>query len=239
MTRCSECFYQDLIHEYKDGECRYICGKSKIQFKERLEGTKGICRSFYSLSQHEADEEAKEQLKWDKKIATIWAISDYLEGVEESNRDNEIQEQHSEKECYEPREYVRFLLCIALAIIAYNWGMTGMRFYGMFLVALFLLVCGGIVSYSYDNILGMKLHGFSQHGTQTDEYEEIDFDHSGDPLLIKGLRKLYTIIKWILLFGLFILLLIGLIVPILYSTSIYTVIFTCLLSIYLATGEAD
>lgn len=239
MTRCSECFYQDLIHEYKDGEYRYICGKSKIQFKEHLEGTKGICRSFYSFNQYEADEAAKEQRKWDKRIATLWAISDYFEGVEESNKDNEIQEQHSGEECYEPREYVRFLLCIALAVIAYNWGITGMRFYGIFLVALFLLVCAGIVSYSYDNILGIKLHGFNLHGTQTNEYEEIDFDHSDDPLLIKGLRKLYSIIKWTLLLVVFIILLVVLIVPVLYSTSFFTVLFTCLFSIYLATEKAD
>ena len=114
-----------------------------------------------------------------------------------------------------------------------------MRFYGIFLVALFLLVCAGIVSYSYDNILGIKLHGFNLHGTQTNEYEEIDFDHSDDPLLIKGLRKLYSIIKWTLLLVVFIILLVVLIVPVLYSTSFFTVLFTCLFSIYLATEKAD
>ena len=67
-----------------------------------------------------------------------------------------------------------FLLCIGSIFIAYNWGLTAVKSYVVFLLALFFLISSGMVSVCSDSLLGLKLNLCSLKGTNDGKVSNCD-----------------------------------------------------------------
>ena len=157
---CQYCVHRDKIirygTDYNDNPI-YCCTVSGDKFTDGIHGPTYDCGHYYNEVQYNRDQ-VNEQYnalykKADEEFATYLLLKALDEEEAEKNNRQEPVYQSSEATSDPIDDFLFLLPFAALVFIAYNWGVTAVKAYGIFLIVLTILICNGIVSISESSLL--------------------------------------------------------------------------------------
>ena len=155
---CQYCVYYDKIVRYGtdyDDNPIYCCTVSKSKFTDGVHGPSGDCAYYYDIVQYNSDQVTEQHNALRKKADEEFVTSEILRAQEKEAENNNRQEQvYQRSVANDPASsFLCLLPFVALVFIAYNWGVTALKAYGIFLIVLTLLIYNGIISISEGSLL--------------------------------------------------------------------------------------
>ncbi len=157
---CQYCVHRDNIIRYGtdyDDNPIYCCTVSQMKFTDGIHGPSCTCDEYYDRLQYDRDQAAERRNALRKKADEQFAIYMLLKLQDEEEEENNNREEpvyQRSQETSDPASNILFLLPFAgFAFAAYNWGVAGLKAYGIFLVVLSFLIYNGIISISEGSLL--------------------------------------------------------------------------------------